>query len=115
MRVDLALRDDKIIVFGLCGASFSVTTIEELRDALSERDVGSILYAFSLVPMVKDAPNFPCFAYVHNGTKATFNSKIVHRVWRYCWQEFKKAGVNMTGHVHDGDLAPCKVGIAICK
>ena len=86
MRIDVLLRKNKILVFGLSGCSFEMMTLDDLKAAATKRRLASTLYAYTLVPLVRGAPHFPLFAWCHDNSAATFGTKIAMDIWQYIWQ-----------------------------
>ena len=86
MRLDITFRDGLIFVFGLSGGSFTVATVADLQAAAKERPLASILYAYSLVPLVRGSPHFPLFAFSHDNSNTTFTPKTARDIWKYMWQ-----------------------------
>ena len=87
MRIDITYRHNKILVFGLSGGSFEVTTMAEfLRSVGGVRSLASSLYAYTLIPLVHGAPHIPFFAWCHDSKNSTFSARIAIEVWQYLWQ-----------------------------
>lgn len=86
MRVDITVKDKTILVFGLNGGSFCVTSVAEFLQTAEERSLATTLYAYTLVPLARGAPHIPLFAWCHNNSKLYFNGSLIQDVWRYLWQ-----------------------------
>lgn len=85
-RVDIQATRGQVRVFGLCGGSFVVTSVEDLLQQLETRPLATIVYAYSLVPLIDGAPSIPLFAITHDNSNATFSTDYLLEVWKYVWK-----------------------------
>lgn len=90
VRLDAILRGNKdnkhIVLFGLNGGSVVITDVKQFKRVVMEKKVATILYAYTLVPLVRGAPHIPLFFWCHDSTRQTFDAARVLQVWKYLWQ-----------------------------
>ncbi|GAX85104.1 hypothetical protein CEUSTIGMA_g12524.t1, partial [Chlamydomonas eustigma] len=115
MRIDIAVVKGRAHVFGLCGNSFVVDTVQQFRDAARDLPVATTLYAYTLAPLIEGAPCIPLFAFGHDNSSSTFSTGLAKEIWKYIWQGLKSQGVCLVGHVHDGDRRLVNLGNQLCK
>jgi hypothetical protein len=84
--LDVVEDMSKIYVFGLCGETFQIRSIAHLREAVRKENLASILYVYSLVPLVRGAPTFPLCAFCHDSSNRTFSTDTVFKIWKFFWQ-----------------------------
>ncbi|GAX86165.1 hypothetical protein CEUSTIGMA_g13578.t1 [Chlamydomonas eustigma] len=83
MRIDIAAVKGRPHVFGLCGNSFVVDTVQQFRDAARDLPVATTLYAYTLVPLIEGAPCIPLFAFGHDNSSSTFSTGLAKEIWKY--------------------------------
>ena len=86
VHIDATEIEGEIVVFGLNGQSVSVTSMDEFRHMQATRRLASILYLYTLIPLVRSAHHFPVFAWCHDSSKATFSCAEVLQWWQLFWE-----------------------------
>ena len=84
-RGDVMSVKQHILLFGLNGPTVAILTKEEFDKLMSDNRVSyaTLLYVYTLVPLVKGAPYLPLFAFSHDGSKRTFTPALVKVIWRW--------------------------------
>lgn len=101
-RLDVAFRDGTYYLYGLCGGSIAVDSVEQLRAEVLARGVGRALYVYVLVPNAPHAVFFPVMALT---TDNTDNTDDLERRWRELDELLHQNGAVGMGHVGDGAAA----------
>lgn len=84
-RADVLGVNETVLIFGLNGPTITVLTVEELNKLLADPALSyaTLLYVYTLVPLVKGAPYLPLFAFSHDGSERTFTPALIRAVWQW--------------------------------
>lgn len=82
----LDYSEKAVVVFGFCGTSVKITSFKDLKVMADRRRLASILYVYTVIPMVANAPHFPLFAILHDNTNETFSQDLVLSIWQFLWK-----------------------------
>ena len=86
VRVDAALFDREVFLFGLNGPTVQCISVKQFQRLRAQLGHATILYVYTLVPAVPNAPHFPLLAILHNNTRKTFTLALILRMWQLLWQ-----------------------------
>ena len=80
--------NDETLIFGLNGPIVVVKTGEEFKKLVENKEASyaTLLYVYTLVPVVQGAPYLPLFAFSHDGSKDTFTPALIRTIWRWIIQ-----------------------------
>lgn len=84
--IDYDAGAQQIFVFGLCGGSYMVTSVQQFKDLVRKRGLATIIYVYTIVPLVGGAPHIPLCAFLHDDSNHSFTTDTVLTCWRYIWQ-----------------------------
>ena len=84
-RADVMGANQVTLIFGLNGPTVSVHSAEELQQLIADKTVSyaTLLYVYTLVPLVKGAPYLPLFAFSHDGSARTFTPGLIRTIWQW--------------------------------
>ena len=89
-----------VVVYGMNGGPVVVTSASELKDRFNAHGFATTLYVWDLIPLIDKAPHFP----IKVATNAnSFSHLDVLREWKGLWRMCHEFGINIVGHVSDGD------------
>ena len=80
-----------------------VSNVSSLVRAIEGAGVATQFYMYALVPQIDEAPFIPLCAIAHDGSNDTFSVSTVWENWKKVWQYCIACGINIIGHVSDGD------------
>ena len=91
---------DVIVVYGMNGGPVVVTSVDVLKDQFRAHGFATTLYVWDLIPLIEKAPHFP----IKVATNANcFTHTDVLTAWKELWRMCTDMGINIVGHVSDGD------------
>jgi hypothetical protein len=91
---------DVLVVYGMNGGPVVVTSVDVLKDQFKAHGFATTLYVWDLIPLVDKAPHFP----IKLATNAnSFTHVHVLHSWKELWRICSDMGINIVGHVSDGD------------
>lgn len=98
-RADVMGINKHTLIFGFNGPTITVQTAEEFKKLVTEDSASyaTLLYVYTLVPLVKGAPYLPVFAFSHDGSQRTFSPALVKVIWQWIMQ--------VSGHCPQHDTA----------
>ena len=87
-RADVMGVHKKTLTFGMNGPTITVHTAEEYQKLKADENASyaTLLYVYTLVPLVKGAPYLPLFAFSHDGSSRTFTSALIKVIWQWTVQ-----------------------------
>mmetsp|Transcript_47432 Transcript_47432/g.124988 ORF Transcript_47432/g.124988 Transcript_47432/m.124988 type:complete len:285 (-) Transcript_47432:325-1179(-) len=88
------------MVFEILLRSGEVKSIEELQELFKSQKLAGYVYVYTWIPILPGAPWFP-FAMVATDNK--FDNLWVFERWRVIHEGCKLYGLNLAGHISDGD------------
>lgn len=86
VRVDAAQFDNQVYVFGFNGPTVQCMSVKQLQNLQAQLGLATVLYVFTVVPAVSNAPHFPLLAILHNGSRKTFTIALILNMWQLLWQ-----------------------------
>ena len=86
VRVDAALYDDTVYLFGLNGPTVQCMSVKHFQRLRAQLGHATILYVYTLVPAVPNAPHFPLLAVLHNNSRKPFTIWLILNMWQLLWQ-----------------------------
>lgn len=95
-------------IFGLCGPSYTVTSVEDFAHLVQKTGVATTLYQYTLVPLVPGAPHIPLCAWCHDGSLESVTTELITTCWRYLWQVCNSSAVAVVAVGH----SMCGAGMA---
>ncbi|DBA89350.1 TPA: hypothetical protein ACH3X1_004144 [Trebouxia sp. C0004] len=104
-RADVMGVNDETLIFGFTGPTLVVKTGADFKKLVEDKQASyaTLLYVYTLVPLVPGAPYLPLFAFSHDGSKRTFTPALIKTIWRWIIQAFRRRGLNLIGFTFDGD------------
>lgn len=87
LRADVMSIGKDILIYGLNGPTVVIHTAEEYQKAVNEGlAYATMLYVYTLVPLVKGAPYLPLFAFSHDNSSNIFTTGLMLTIMQW-WQE----------------------------
>lgn len=87
-RADVTSVHKDTLIFGLNGPTIVVQTGAEFEKLVANKQASyaTLLYVYTLVPLVKGAPYLPTFAFSHDGSSRTFTPELIKIIWQWIVQ-----------------------------
>jgi hypothetical protein len=106
-RYDVVRYKDKVVLFGASTGPIVFKAVHDLEEfhAKPLPTMATQFYLYLLVPLVQGAPAIPIAVKLQDGTKGTYNAKVVAEAWRDGWEALIEKGVKIVGHSGDGASA----------
>lgn len=92
--------EDVLVVYGMDGGPVVVTSIDDVVARFNSHGFASTLYVWDLIPLVDKAPHIPIKIAI-NANKFTYLDVLSS--WKELWRVCSDFGINVVGHVSDGD------------
>ena len=92
--------EDVLVVYGMDGGPVVVTSIDDVVARFNSHGFASTLYVWDLIPLVDKAPHIPIKIAI-NANKFTYVDVLTS--WKELWRVCSDFGINVVGHVSDGD------------
>lgn len=102
-RLDTLVEGDHLYVMGFTGGKLEIKSKADLMHINNSNNLATSFYLFVVIPLVPGAPFIPLFVQLHDGTKNTFNCESITHTWHEVQNMARKEGMNLMGHVGDGD------------
>lgn len=87
-RADVMGVNDETLIFGFNGPTLVVKTGADFEKLVEDKQASyaTLLYVYTLVPLVPGAPYMPVFAFSHDGSKHTFTPALIKTIWHWIIQ-----------------------------
>ncbi|KAL0038543.1 hypothetical protein WJX77_010066 [Trebouxia sp. C0004] len=84
-RADVMGVNDETLIFGFNGPTLVIKTAADFKKLVEDNQASyaTLLYVYTLVPLVPGAPYLPLFAFSHDGSKRTFTPALIKTIWRW--------------------------------
>ena len=92
--------DEVLVVYGMNGGPVTVASVEDLRVMFKAHGFATTLYVWDLIPLIDKAPHLPIKVAVNANS---FSHIDVLTGWKKLWRICFDLGINIVGHVSDGD------------
>jgi hypothetical protein len=102
-----ATYKDKVVLFGTSTGPIVLKTVHDLKEFHTKPlpTTTTQFYLYMFMSLVHGAPAVPIAVKLLDGTKGTYNTKVVAEAWYDGWEALVEEGVKIVGHSGDGASA----------
>ncbi|DBA96163.1 TPA: hypothetical protein ACH3X1_015645 [Trebouxia sp. C0004] len=88
-RADVMGVNDETLIFGFIGPTLVVKAGADFKKLVEDKQASyaTLLYVYTLVPLVPGAPYLPLFAFSHDGSNRTFTPALIKTIWRWIYRQ----------------------------